>query len=265
MKARLVLDDAPCTVDLAAPAPLSWPLRFDPAGHNPEAFGLPRPTAAPVVAGSFVGDVARGGSVNCYTMSLCTHGAGTHTECRGHITPGGGDVHATLDEGLLPATVVTVHPAPRAGTVDEAAGKVADTDRVIVRAALEASPLLQQKSVHHTAIVVRAVGQAAAAPSFTGTNPPYFTPAAIDFLRELGCRHLVTDLPSIDREDDGGGTPAHKAFFAGEARRTITEMARIEDAVHDGRYLLDLQVPPFVFESAPSRPLLFAVRPEGTS
>lgn len=264
MRAQLTIDDQVTVVDLSAPVSLAWPLAFAEGAPNPDAFSLPRPSAVPVEAGTWVGDVARGGSVNCYVMSLCTHGAGTHTECRGHITAGGGSVTDAMPGGLLPATLITVEPALRADVPDAVPGESADTDLVIGRAQLDAVALLSAKSEHHRAVVVRATAHAVP-PSYSGTNPAYFTPAAVDFLRGLGCRHLLTDLPSIDREHDGGTTPSHRAFFAGDEPRTITEMAHVPASVGDGRYLLDLQLPPFVFESAPSRPLLFrAVTEEPT-
>jgi hypothetical protein len=82
----------------------------------------------------------------------------------------------------------------------------------------------------------------------------------------------VLDLPSADRADDGGRLTAHRIFFglppgsrdAAAARRpgaSITELAWIGPEVADGYYLLDLQIPPFVTDAAPSRPLLYPVEP----
>ena len=44
--------------------------------------------------------------------------------------------------------------------------------------------------------------------------------------------------------------------------RTITEMIFVDDAVDDGPWILDLQIPPFMLDAAPSRPILFALREE---
>ena len=87
-----------------------------------------------------------------------------------------------------------------------------------------------------------------------------------------GVAHLVVDLPSIDRSQDGGRLAAHRTFWglpadsrhAAAALRphaTITELAWIAPTVHDGWYLLDLQVPAFLSDAAPSRPLLYRARP----
>ena len=84
---------------------------------------------------------------------------------------------------------------------------------------------------------------------------------------------LVLDLPSADRAADGGRLTAHRTFFglppgsrrASEAQRpgaSITELAYIAPGIADGLYLLDLQIPAFLTDAAPCRPLLYAVHPE---
>jgi hypothetical protein len=80
--------------------------------------------------------------------------------------------------------------------------------------------------------------------------------------------HLLVDLPSIDREDDGGLLAAHRAFFdlpAGNladvdattlAPRTVTELIAVDDDVAAGVYALFLQPAPLLADAAPSRPLI---------
>ena len=63
---------------------ISIPLAFDAA--QPSFFGAPPAAADVVTAGSFVGDVRRGGSCNCSSHTLTPHCNGTHTECIGHVT-----------------------------------------------------------------------------------------------------------------------------------------------------------------------------------
>ena len=48
--------------------------------------------------------------------------------------------------------------------------------------------------------------------------------------------------------------------FRYEARAEGAQLA-IRWQVADGYYLLDLQIPPFLSDAAPSRPLLYPVRP----
>ena len=88
---------------------------------------------------------------------------------------------------------------------------------------------------------------------------------------DSGVQHLVLDVPSADRAQDDGRLTAHRVFFglppgarraseSSRPRATITELAFIAPTIRDGWYLLDLQIPPFLSDAAPSRPLLYPVR-----
>jgi arylformamidase len=93
---------------------------------------------------------------------------------------------------------------------------------------------------------------------------PFLSVEAAAYLADIGCDHVVLDLPSADPLADGGKLLAHRAFFgSGERakRTTITELAYIPDVLGDGTYLLDLQIPALVADAAPSRPFLFPLRP----
>lgn len=105
-----------------------------------------------------------------------------------------------------------------------------------------------------------------------GPMPPYFSIEAMNHIVEHDIDTLVVDLPSIDRAQDGGKLAAHRIFWGMPAgstsaatvtrqHATITEMAFIDDTVADGPYLLNLQVPPFVIDAAPSRPILLPLSP----
>ena len=101
---------------------------------------------------------------------------------------------------------------------------------------------------------------------YSGTNPAYFLPDALHYLNKLGVKHLLCDIPSVDREDDGGKLLAHKAFFGiPESLRldaTITELVYVPTNIEDGLYMLDLQIGPFQSDASPSRPILYSLKPE---
>ena len=97
--------------------------------------------------------------------------------------------------------------------------------------------------------------------------PPYFTPDAMKHIVELGFKHLLVDLPSIDRLFDDGKLTNHRIFWKVDAgsrevnadtRRhsTITELIYVPNEIEDGEYLLNLQIAPFESDCAPSRPIL---------
>jgi len=114
---------------------LSIPLEFD--APQPTFFGAAPAAATAVTAGSFVGDVQRGGSCNCATHTLTPHCNGTHTECVGHVTAERLSVRDLSGEHFNPALLVSVGPMP-----------------VITRAAL-ASAATPHALHHYRALVVR--------------------------------------------------------------------------------------------------------------
>ena len=81
---------------------------------------------------------------------------------------------------------------------------------------------------------------------------------------ECGVKHLLLDLPSVDREEDGGALLGHKAFwqYPENARNncTITELIYVPDRILDGDYLLNLQIASLELDVSPSKPLLYVIK-----
>jgi kynurenine formamidase len=104
---------------------------------------------------------------------------------------------------------------------------------------------------------------------YSNTNPPYLGEDAARFIRESGIKHLLIDLPSVDKEHDEGKLLAHKAFWNvtdvnnlnADARLdcTITEMIFVPNEVKDGSYLLNLQMASFENDASPSKPILYKI------
>ena len=96
---------------------------------------------------------------------------------------------------------------------------------------------------------------------YANTNPPFLSEAAAIYLRNKGVKHLLIDLPSVDKEKDNGELLAHKAFWDvhGAIRKeaTITELIYVTNAVKDGKYILNLLVAPFQNDASPSKPVLY--------
>jgi len=99
---------------------------------------------------------------------------------------------------------------------------------------------------------------------YSGTNPPYFTADAIDYIVENQIRHLLVDLPSIDPEVDGGRLAAHKSFFnfSGPVRTesTLSELIFVPNEVKDGNYLLQLSVLRLDLDASPSRVVIYELK-----
>jgi kynurenine formamidase len=257
-------------VDFGKPASIAIPLDF--AGPQPSCFGAPRAGSRPLEAGGFVGDTRAGGSCNCEVLTFAPHCNGTHTECVGHVTEERIAVADRVPGGVALALLVTVAPVDAAAATEDSDPLPAAGDRVVTASALRAA-MSRHDGPAPTALVVRTAAGGGPHRTYQGPAPaPYLTRQAAFFLVERGIETLVLDLPSADRADDGGKLTAHRIFFglppgsrrASEATRpraSITELAWMPSALHDGLYILDLQLPAFRSDAAPSRPLLYPVAP----
>jgi kynurenine formamidase len=267
LDATISTRDGRYRLDLNAGIPLSIQLHFD--GPQPNAFDMPEATESAVETDGFVGDTRQGGSCNCSRVTLYPHGNGTHTECVGHIVDDRVAVADRLRSALMPATVVSVEPERLGSSGDDYFGACEAEDWVISRSSLHrALGRADSPECFRRALVLRTSHvDAPESYRWSGTNPPYLTSDAVDLMLVHDVRHLLVDLPSIDRERDGGTLPNHHAFFgvppeftqlpAQPSPRTVTEMAAVPDEVEDGAYFIDIQVPDFALDAAPSRPLLF--------
>lgn len=242
---------------------------FDPYGPQPRAFG-----AEPAVAVT-LGDTRTGSSVNFERYSFSPHCSGTHTECVGHITHERISVRSCLDDIIIPALLVSVESDPHSSEPYAAreSGDPLLTAEEIARS-LDSLRIDHQNILSGGALAVRTlpndVRKLSAVYDETSV-PPYFTDKAIELIVELGVKHLLVDLPSIDRISDGGSLSNHRKFWnvplgsfaAGESSRrnaTITELIYVPSTVPDGAYQLYLQIAPFEGDAAPSRPILMRVR-----
>ena len=98
---------------------------------------------------------------------------------------------------------------------------------------------------------------------YSNTNPTYLLEEAAIYLREKGVKHLLIDLPSVDKEKDNGELLSHNAFWntKGNLRldATITEFIYVPNKVKDGHYMLNLQIAPFENDASPSKPILYEI------
>jgi hypothetical protein len=205
--------------------------------------------------------------------TLAPHCHGTHTECVGHVTDDATQLASLTPVPPALAVLVTLTPEPLGTTSTVPAGSHAPTDPVITRSLL-ASAAARWIRDPWTALVVRTLPNDPGKRHrhYAGPCPaPYFAVDAMRWVVERGVTSLIVDLPSLDRADDGGSLSAHRVYWglppgvldARQARRDralVTELAYVPDDAPDGLYLLDLQVPAFATDAAPSRPVLYPVR-----
>lgn len=234
------------SADLSMPIDLSIPLRN--GVENPNCFWAPMPEFSPVRAGDFVGSTAEGGVVNFFNVRLNPHGNGTHTECVGHIARERFVLRECLLESHFLAKIVSLYPR-----------RTEEGDRVIFKDQLE--ELFSENEAE--ALIIRTLpnDELKLRQNYSGSNPPYLHHEAAQYLVKCGVQHLLLDLPSVDREEDGGQLLAHRAFWqypqATRGQATITEMIFVPNSVRDGIYLLNLQTTSLDLDASPSKPVVF--------
>lgn len=233
------------TINLSKPLDISIPLRA--SEDNVSAWYIDAPKIFPVRIENWIGNVKEGGDVNFNNIHFNPHAHGTHTECVGHISEEIYSINQNLKQFFFYAEVITVVP--------EKHGE----DYIISKKQLQITIGNKKRE----AIVIRTL------PNFedkknmqySHTNPPYMTAEAAIYLREKGIKHLLIDLPSIDKEKDGGELSAHNAFWNtnGDIRfdATITEFIYVANNIEDGAYYVNLQIAPFENDATPSKPVLY--------
>lgn len=249
MDITLNWDGSSKIVDLSSPIDLSLPFRDPLNGDGPAAWYVGRPKFEPVKEDGFVGSVAQGGPVNFTNVSFNPHGHGTHTECLGHITKEAESVNEISIPLLMPCLVHSITP-------DDIGGDSIITASHLPGGANSTEPL-------PPSFIIRTLPNSVEKKSknWANSNPPFLDVDFTNKLVERGVDHLLLDLPSVDKEVDGGALKSHRAFFGVgiKPRRsaTITEFVFTPDIAPDGLYALNLQVAPFDLDASPSRPVIY--------
>ncbi|MEQ8907925.1 MAG: cyclase family protein [Vicingaceae bacterium] len=248
MIATIEKDKETYQIDLSKALDLSIPLRASP--DNPSAWYVDPPRIEAVRSETFTGSVKEGGSVNFRNIFFNPHGHGTHTECVGHISEEIHSINQNLKQFFFWAELVSVQ-----------AELQENKDQVITAAQLKKT----RKHKTAEALIIRTLpnNKGKLSAQYSNTNPAYVEAQAVQEMIESGIQHLLLDLPSVDRENDGGKLSAHHTFWEHpkntQMQRTITEMIFVPNEIKDGLYLLNLQIAPFENDASPSKPILYAL------
>ena len=245
MKAEIVHNNKTYRIDFSKPLDISIALRGD--SKNPVAWYLDAPKIQPVKAENFVGMVSEGASTNFNNILFNPHGHSTHTECVGHITREFHSINETLKTFFFTARLISVEPEKNGDDQVISEGQIrqlikpGDVEAVVIRTL----PNYIEKRTR----------------KYSHTNWPYLQESAARYMKECGVKHLLIDLPSIDKEKDEGKLRAHKAFWDYPKHTrldaTITELIFVPNKIEDGDYILNLQIASFENDAAPSKPVLY--------
>lgn len=252
---------------------VSLAIKMDFDGPQPNHFGTDKASRSVLKLGEFTGDTAQGGSCNVDTLSMIPHCNGTHTETVSHIV--NQDIwigHAAMDPFCM-AMLVTVRPESSATTTDSYRPKLEPTDTIISAESLRQAMQVvgDVDKIKPSALIVRTLPNQVDKCSrayVQDDQPPFFSVEAMAEINRINVRHLLVDFPSVDRMYDEGLLTNHHLYWnvpekthelSGESwqDKTITEMVYVDDDVRDGIVALNLQLPAFCSDAAPSRPVIF--------
>lgn len=251
-------------------------IKLDFEGPQPNHFGTDKASTSVLRLGGFTGDTKQGGSCNVDSLEMIPHCNGTHTETVSHIV--NQDIwvgHAAMDVVTL-AVLVTVTPVSAKGTSETYRPPLADADAIITRESLTKAltAIGDVKTIRPDGLIVRTLPNTneKCSRAYTAENsPPFFTVQALEAINEIGVRHLLVDFPSVDRMYDDGLLTNHHIYWNVVEKthelsaetwqdKTITEMVYVDDEIRDGICALNIQVPAFCSDAAPSRPVIIPAK-----
>ena len=268
---KATIDHKKYSVKFESPQHIGIPLNFN--RSQPNHFGAPQASAEALRGEGFIGSTKLGGSCNVARIGLVPHCNGTHTECVGHISREGQAIHQFLEDSLITANLIKVTPQLGKNTSDRYLPNKEDSDSLISLESIERT-LSGVSQSFFEAIIVRTLPNWISkreAVYCDKLQPPFFSLDAMEYLKKCRVKHLLVDFPSIDKMYDEGKLGNHHCFWeldeVGNSlpkteSKTITEMIYVPDDILDGQYLLNLQIPAFMSDAAPSRPILYPLEEE---
>ena len=261
--------------------------------NGPRAWYVEPMRIEPVRTEQFLGSVAEGGAVNFRDVYFNPHGHGTHTENVGHIIDTEVPVVNSISSSHFFAKVITLElrrkdamqgalqgsakdvlqDAMQDSSKDVSQDAMQDSTKDVSQDASQGDWVVNEESLmgmdlNVEVLIIRTKpnDHSKVQRQYSGTNFPYLTIGAMQRIVDAGVQHLLIDLPSVDREEDGGALAAHHLFWnvptEPNFQKTITELIYVPNEIADGMYVLNLQVSNFANDAAPSRPMLFDLMEE---
>lgn len=255
MKATIEHESGNLIIDLSSPYDIS--IHTSNSSDDASAWYVDPAIIEPVKSDGFVGSVKDGGSVNFRNISFNPHGNTTHTESVGHISEEVINLQDCLKKYTFKAQLITISPIEIEQDQSEWIRK---GDKVMPLSLFE-----HRIAERVDALIIRTAPNSDAKKKmqWSSTNWPYLLPETTNYFAKNNIHHLLIDLPSVDRELDGGKLLAHRAFwqYPDQTRlnATITEMIFAPDHLTDGLYILNLQPASFVNDASPCKPVIYKI------
>ena len=243
---------------------ISIPLDFN--GHQPNFFNVNKANAKPLQIDNTRWSVKENAPCNVPEITLNIHCNSTHTESVGHLLPIKTDIGEIVDDILIPSLLITIEPE-LLNDNEKYHVKIEENEFVIGKNTLK-NIIDKFSLLDFKGLIIRTLPNNIKKTQcyYPQNFYPFFTNDAIKYLNSLGIKHLFVDTPSIDRYDDNGILGNHRLFWNEKkaindqidynSKKTITEFCYIKDEIKDGFYFVNLQLPHFQLDAAPSRPIL---------
>ena len=241
-------------IDPSSSVCLAIPYEYN--GSQPNFYNTHPGIATPYQQNNFVGKVENNKGCNVMVINQNIHCTGTHTECASHILNQDICIHDILSPAFIHTELISIIPEKWSETNESYHCNVDSNDQVITK-----KRLIEKLISPIDGLVLRTLpnDKGKLNRKYDSLNTAFLTTDAISYLDELNIKHLVVDLPSIDRTDDNGELGNHHHFFERMPpfEKTITELAYIPDSINDGSYFMLIEIPAMKLDAAPSRPFLF--------
>lgn len=269
MKIKFEINSKEFKCDLSNPLEISIPMIFN--GEQPNTYNVDKATSIAYETGDFIGDTRRGGGCNFEEYKIVPHCNGTHTECVGHISFERISINETLKDVFIPSTMISVTPEKAFDSNENYIPQKNKEDFLITKRILY-EKLAEINKDFLIGIIIRTLPNDDSKKSrdYIKNHPPFFSIEAMEYIVSLDIKHLLIDIPSVDRTFDEGKLTAHHIFWnvnkeshevniQNHSLKTITEMIYASNEISDGNYIVNIQIPDFVADAAPSRIFIYKV------
>ncbi|HIE74437.1 MAG TPA: cyclase family protein, partial [Flavobacteriales bacterium] len=205
MKAEVEIGNKKYNVDFSKGIDISIPLNFN--GEQPNTYGVERASSKPFQDGQFIGDTRKGGPCNFETYSFTIHCNGTHTECIGHITDERIDILSSLNEEMIPSSLISITPK----MTNENYIPILNTENLVITKEDLELHLKDVNSKFLRGLIIRTLPNYESKKSrdYMKETPSFFSIDAMEYIVNLGVEHLLVDTPSVDRLLDEGNLSSH--------------------------------------------------------
>lgn len=225
-------------------------------------FAADKAVSKPFELDGFIGDTDKGGSCNVPEIRLNIHCNGTHTESKQHIDKSSKNINAIKIDSFLYSKLITVDLYNYSNNISEGYSPGLNQRDIIITSENLMGLLSEQDFNNLEALVIRTLPNNSSKKTQKYTSESdyaFLTNDAIELINSSNIKHILIDTPSLDRSYGSQEMSNHHLYWEKEPDKTVTELVYVDNNIQDDYYILNLQIPNFALDAAPSRPLLYKI------